>query len=87
MKLQSKITNKNLDAILSGEKKQEFLQIESIKLIAEDGRIVKFKVPAADGISPLGMDFLRKRYPEIDWKDDLPGIMIAIGDIIHENSK
>ena len=76
-----------MDAILSGEKKQEFLQIESIELTAEDGRVVKFKVPAVKQITPLGMMFLRKRYPEIDWKDDLPGIMIAIGDIIPKNSK
>lgn len=87
MKLKAKITDDHLDKILSGEKITEFRQLESIELTSESGRKYTLEIKDVDNVTPPGLKYLEIRYPDIPWDDNLPTIMMALGDIIQENSK
>ena len=85
MKLKAKIKNKYLKEILEGKKKEEYRQIESIILVDEQGNEYEFEVK---GISLVaGLDWLRKKYPDVDWKDEYrySTIKIELGELINKD--
>ena len=78
MKLRAKIKNKYLKHILEGKKNVEYRQIEGIILTDEDGNEYKFKVSCVRTADCM-LSALRKIYPDVPWKDNLPTIEIALG--------
>ena len=79
MKLKAKIKNKYLKEILEGGKKVEYRQIESITLVDEDGNEHEFGVIDVRVLRPSEKNLLKKTYPDVEWKDNLPTIGILLG--------
>jgi len=78
MKLRAKILNKYMKQILEGKKKAEYRQVESIILVDEQGKEYEFEVKDVTDVF-LAVNSLRKKYPDISWKDNLPTIAIELG--------
>jgi hypothetical protein len=82
MKIAAKIKAKYLDQILSGEKKVELRQFESITLEDENGRKAEIEIKY---ITIEGNVFFdektRKQYPDVPWKDGLKIHKIYLGKI------
>ena len=83
MKLRAKIKNKYLKEILEGRKKEDYRQIESIIFVDEQGNEYEFEVYNI-GIMCSGIGWLRKNYPDIEWKDGLTTISIQLGKRIEQ---
>jgi len=84
MKLKCKIKDKYLKQILKGEKRLEYRQVESIIFVDEQGKEYEFEVEKVGTVSRdyggLGiMQLLKKKYPDVWWKDNLPTIAIRLG--------
>jgi len=79
LKLRAKIKNKYLKQILSGEKKQEYRQIESIILEDESGNEYEFEVNNIIVLPRYIIDALKYDYPDIEWDDSLPVLAIELG--------
>ena len=85
MKLKCKIKDKYLKQILKGEKKIEYRQIESITFIDEQGKEYEFEVKNVEaskdieGIRGSFIHWLKHKYPDVSWKDNLPTIAIELG--------
>lgn len=94
MKLTCKITPKYMQQILDGKKNIEYRQVESI--IFKCGEDKKYEFEVSDiSVYPKEKDLpypnvtrqLRKRYPDIDWRDDLQTFAIFLGKRVKEKKK
>ena len=85
MKLKCKIRDKYLKQILEGKKKVEYRQVESIIFVDDQGKEYEFEVKDVeapkdiDGIRGSFIHWLKHKYLEVPWDDDLPTIAIRLG--------
>ncbi len=77
MKLKAKIDRKYLELILKGEKRYEYRQLESIILVdKESGDEYEFEI---EDIEKIDVEELKKKYPDVPWKDGLVTVAIKLG--------
>ncbi len=77
MKLRAKIERKYLEQILRGEKEYEYRQLESIILVdKETGEEFEFEIL---DIEKIDVKEVKKRYPDVPWKEGLLTVAIKLG--------
>jgi hypothetical protein len=78
MKLSAKIRAEYLDQLLNGSKDAEYRQFETITLTDENGRSRVFNIIVTRPLTNKQAKLIRKKYPNIPWKQDKQIIRLVI---------